>query len=417
MKKGRYKLRVIALLIAAGFVGGLFVQYKAPGTFVFAHHASQKKKKIAVAGDDSDDLTRDGAEIAPQAATGAPAGGAEAEAQQQGEEAERRAEQERQEQERQEAERRNQLAPEDVTPALLRRYAAIEAVVGNTLEIAGPGGEKREIYFAPRGVVADFSGGAIVVRLWASDDDHLCRSLDGDRRECFYLAVHLDEQLQKGAFKTLPARIEALKVGDPIGAVEGMGAPAVKLLRGNVRGLPGYVPLLEGKPGPEWTADPGAGSRSFVGALLLRRRSDDDRAATFFAPNGQVFEVSRLTRETVSLWIGSWRRLGDLVCRQPNPRDMSPQDNSQDTGDIGRGHAPDAGAAEECAHARAADGRVEFPEAGPTRRAYIRSPWADEDLAGRAAAQLPANAEVNLDPPTRSRAPINASTTSFTDLR
>lgn len=411
MKKDRYKLRVIALLIAAGFVGGLFVQYKAPGTFVFAHHTAQKKKKIAAAGGDSDDLTRDGAEIAPRAAKDAPpaaASEAASEAQQQGEDAERRGEQERQEAERQEAERQKQLAPEDVTPALLRRYAAIAAVVGNTLEIAGPGGEKRDIYFAPRGVVADFSGAAIVARLWATDDDHLCRSLDGDRRECFYLAVHLNDQMQQGAFKALPARIDALKVGDPIGAVEGMGAQEVKLLRGNVFGLPGYVPLLEGKPGPEWTADAGGGSRGFVGALLLRHRGDDDRAATFFAPNGQVLEVSRLTRETVSLWIGSWRRLGDLVCRQPTPRD---------NGVIAKGGAPGAGAAEECAHARVADGRVEFPEAGPTRRAYIRSPWADEDPAGRAAAQLSPTAEVNLAPPTRSRAPINASATSFTDLR
>jgi hypothetical protein len=411
MKKDRYKLRVIALLIAVGFVGGLFVQYKAPGTLVFARDTSQRKK-IAVAGGDSDELTRDGAEIAPQAATGAPPA-AESEAQRQREEAERRAEQERREQERREAERRNQLAPEDVTPALLRRYAAIAAVVGNTLEIAGPGGEKRDIYFAPRGVVADFGGGAIVARLWATDDDHLCRSLDGYRRECFYLVVHLNEQMQQGAFKTLPARVDALKVGDPIGAVEGMGAQKVKLLRGNVFGLPGYVPLLEGKPGPEWTADAGAGSRGFVGALLLRHHGDDDRAATFFAPNGQVFEVSRLTRETVSLWIGSWRRLGDLVCRQPTTQGASPRDN----GDIAKGAASVAGAVEECAHARVADGRVEFPEAGPTRRAYIRSPWADEDLAGRAAAQPPANAEVNLAPPTRSRAPINASATSFTDLR
>jgi hypothetical protein len=407
MKKDRYKLRVIALLIAVGFVGGLFVQYKAPGTFVFARHdPGKKKRQVAV----SEALSDEGsAEIAPKGASldGPPpsaAEQAEAAERKRREEAEQRAEAQR----REEAEKQKRLRPDEITPALLRRYAAIATIIDNTLKIDDPGGETRYVYFAGRGVVADFGGGAIEARLWMRDDDHLCRGLGDDKRECFYLSVRLHDALRNGSVKTLNERIFALPEGAEIGSVEGFGAQKVTLLRGNARHLPGYVPLLEGKPGPEWTRDPALSGGGFVGALLLRHRGDVDRAATFFAPNGQVFEVSRLTRQTVGLWIGAWRRQDDGVCRQLGPLDGA---NAAD---------PATGAPrEECAHVKITNGRVEFAEAPPARRAFIREPWADEEpaQADRAAEQLSATSEVNLAPPTRSRAPINVRSDSFTDLR
>jgi hypothetical protein len=401
MKKDPRKLRVIALLIALGFVGGMFVQYKAPGTFVFPGHKAEKKNKAAVAQGGRDALDEEGsAEAAPRGAASLdsppPSTAADAEA----------AEWKKREEEEKQAEKAAEpkpLPPEEVTPEVLRRYAAISAVVDNTLEIAGPNGEKRYVYFAPRGVVAEFGGGRIEARLWTRDDDHLCRGLGADKRECFYFAVRLNDPLRKGSIKTLPDRVDALQVGAVMGAVEGMGAPNVKLLRGNVMKLPGYIPLLEARPGPEWTRDAVEGARSFVGAILLRQRRDEDRAATFFAPNGQVFEVSRVARQTVSVWIGAWRRQGGVVCRELNP-----EEDGQ------------AGArTEECARVRIADGRVEFAEAGPTRRVFIRLPWADEEpeTAGAAASEpSPQTSEVNLAPSNGSRK-SPAGKGSFTDLR
>jgi len=398
MKKDPYKLRAVALLIAIGFVGGMFFQYHAPGTFVMAAHEKKKPSRQIAGGELADDGSE---EAAPKGAsmTGAPpseaAAAAEAERKRREEEARKAEEAARK---AAEAERLKALPPEEVTPPLLRRYAAASAVVDNTLEIAEANGDKRYIYFAPRGVVAEFSGDAIEARLWTRDDDRLCRSLGGDKRECFYFAVHLSEPLQKGAASALPDRIRALKLGAPIGGVDGLGAPNVKLLRGNIRNLPGYVPLLEGKPAPEWTQDPVAAGRSFVGALLLRQRRDEDRVATFFAPNGQLFEVNRLARQTVSLWIGAWRRQGDLVCRdlKPDPEQATAQ-------------------TEECAHARVAGGRVEFAEAGPSWRSYFRSPWPDEDTeAATPAASEPVSPSGEVVLGSRGR---KAQERSFTDLR
>lgn len=397
MKKDPYKLRAVALLVALGFVGGMFVQYQAPGNFVMASHKAEKKPKGQVAGNADAFI---GEEAAPKDASSdgpAPSEAAEAEAadQKKREEEARKAEEAQKKADA--AERQEPLPPEEITPPTLWRYAAIAAVVDNTLEITGPKGEKRYVYFAPRGVVGEFSGDSIEVRLWTRDDDRLCRSLGGDKRECFYLSVHLSEQLQKGSIKTLPERIEALKVGATVGVVKGVGAQDVKLMRGNIRGLPGYVPLLEGKPAPEWTQDPVAGARSFVGAILLRQSRDDDRAATFFAPTGQVFEVSRLARHTVSLRIGAWRRQGDLVCREIKPE------------------AEQAGArTEDCAHARMADGRVEFAEAGPSWRSFFRTPWPDEEPATGPAVSGPASPTGEVVLGSRGR---KTSEGSFTDLR
>jgi len=395
MKKDPYKLRAVALLIAIGFVGGMFLQYQAPGTFVFAAHKAKKKPKAQMAGAQDAAIEEGSKAAAPVGAAldGPPPSEAAAEEKRRAEEETKKAEAERK---AAEAEKAKRLPPEEVTPPLLRRYAALGAVVDNTLEITGANGDKRYLYFAARGVVAEFGAGGIEARLWSRDDDRLCRSLGGDKRECFYLAVRLNDPLRKGRASALPERIRALKEGAPIGAVEGVGAENVQLLRGNVRGLPDYVPLLEGKPGSDWTRDPAGGARSFVGALLLRQRRDEDRAATFFAPNGQVFEVARLARHTVSLWIGAWRRQGDLVCRDLKPDEQGAR-------------------AQECAHVRVGDSRIEFPDASPSWRAFFRSPWPDEEpeAAGSAAAEpVSPTSEVVLG--ARGR---KAGEASFTDLR
>ncbi|MBB4197131.1 hypothetical protein CCR94_13930 [Rhodoblastus sphagnicola] len=388
MKEDPYKLRAIGLLIAAGFVGGLFVQYKAPGAFAFANHKPEKKK--GVGGGNEVILQDDGSEeAAPKgAALNAPPPSAAAEMKRR-EEMAKKAE---------EAEKQKAPPPEEVTPQILGRFAAISTIVDNTLEITRPDGEKRYLYFAPRGVVGEFGGARIDARLWTREGDQLCRGQGDDKRECFHLSVRLNDDLRKGSIKTLQDRIRGMSDGAPIGAVEGLAQNA-RLLRGNIRKLPGYVPLLEGKPGSEWTRDRNASGRSFVGALLLRQRKDEDRAATFFAPNGLLFEVSRATRQAVNLWVGGWRRQGEMICR-----DLSPEESARA-----------GGRAEECAHARLADGRVEFAEAAPSRRAYLRAPWADEDPEPATPAVVaPAKGEVKLAPPPR--AP-DAEPSSFTDLR
>jgi hypothetical protein len=398
MKKDPYKLRAVALLIAIGFVGGMFVQYQAPGTYVLASHKAKKQKGQAAG---NGDAFMGAEEAGPADASKEAPAEAAADQQKREEEEAKKAEADKKAEEAEknaaEAEKPKLLPPQEVMPATLRGAAALGAVVDNTLEITGPKGEKRFLYFASRGVVAESDGAGLEARLWSRDDDRLCRSLGGDKRECFYLAVRLNDQLRKGALSALPDRISALEEGEPMGSVEGVGAPNVQLLRGNVLGFPGYVPLLEGKPAAEWTRDPVADGRSFVGALLVRQRRDADRAATFFAPNGQVFEASRLARHTVSLWIGAWRRQGDLVCRElKSDTEQAPR-------------------AEECARARITDNRIEFVDAGPSWRSFLRSPWPDDepDTAGPSARE-PASPTGEVVLGARGRK-TNAG--SFTDLR
>jgi hypothetical protein len=396
----------MALMIVAGFVGGIFVQYKAPGDYAPFQVPHKKKKKAApmhqVVMDDDGDV-----EAAPQGAPldGPPPSAAEEaaaeEAKKQAEEEEKRA---AEEEKRLAEEQAKALAMQEAGPATLRRYAAISAIVDSTMEIIGPNGEKRYIYFAPRGVVAEFDGDKIEARLWTRDDDRLCRSLDDDKRECFSFVVNLDEKLRKKSAKTVQERVRDLTDGSAVGTVEGLGVANVKLLRGNFRKLPGYVPLLEGKPAPEWTRDRTDVARSFVGALLVSRRRDETHAATFFAPNGQLFEVTRPARQTVNLWIGSWRRQGDLVCRDLSPADGArPEDH-----------------AEECAHARLADNRVEFTEASPTRRSFLRVPWADEkkepNSRDASTTASPATGDVK-QAPSAARPAAKEIQSSFTDLR
>jgi len=392
MKQDPYKLRVIALLIGVGFVGGLFVQYKAPGTFAFAKHAPEKKKGAAQA--DLAFENNGSEEAAPKGANlNAPPPSAAAAA-----EAAERKRREDMAQKAAEAEHRNAPPPQEPTPPTLARFAAISAIVDNTLEVAGPNGERRSVYFAGRGVVGDYGGARIDARLWTREGDRLCRSLGADSRECFTLSVRLNDDLRKGPPKDLPSRIAGLPEGALIGHVEGFGAQEAKLLRGNIRNFPGYVPLLEGKPAAEWTQGTQSqgtesqgpqtqggqsGARGFVGALLLRQRKDEDRAATFFAPNGLLFEASRLARQTVALWVGGWRRKDDWVCR-----DLSPEESARA-----------GGRAEECAHARMKGGRVEFAEADPARRSYLRARWPDEE------------------PEQGGAQPAATDQTSFTDLR
>jgi hypothetical protein len=383
MKKDPYKLRAVALLIAVGFVGGMFLQYQAPGAFVFASHHVKKKKK-GLAGN-ADAFMGDEVESAGAAPEEAPPPPAAADEKPREDQAAKKAE----------AEAPKPLPPEEVTPATLRGAAALGTVIDNTLEITGPNGEKRTLYFASRGVVAESRGDNLDTRLWTRDDDRLCRSLAGGKRECFYVAVRLNEQLQKGGIKELPERIAALKDGDPIGVVEGVGAPNTLLLRGNLLGVPGYVPLLEGKPSAEWTEDPVAGARSFVGGLLVRQRGDTDRAVTFFAPNGTVLEASRLGRHAVSLWFGAWRRQGDLVCREM------------------KSETEETPRAEQCARPHVTDGRVEFVDAAPSWRSYFRSPWPDDEQASPAASD-PASSTGEVVLGARGRKTREG---SFTDLR
>jgi len=368
------KIRAFGLLLATGFASGLFVQFNAPRLYS-ALGAAEPTRGAPAAPEaqviPSETETAAAAPPAPVAAI--PNARADA-----------------QNADRPAAEPR----PEDTAPQVLRRYEAVAAVIGNTLEIAGPGGEARHIYFAPRGLVAEFDGRGIEARQWSRDDDHVCRALGAERRECFYLVVTLDASLRGEPAAALDARLHSGATGAVIGTVRGFGEGEVKLLRGDPRGLPGYIPLMDDKPGPDWTRDAG---ESFVGALLLRRAEDEDRAATFFAPNGQVFEVTRSTRQAVRLWIGAWRRQGDLICRTLNPTTA--------------GSAPDP-AQEECAHARAAGDRVEFAEAAPARRAWLRWPWPEAGAHAGAAAQA---AEITLAP--TARAGKEAFGASFTDLR
>ncbi|MBB4197736.1 hypothetical protein CCR94_07880 [Rhodoblastus sphagnicola] len=441
MEQNRRTFRAFGLLLATGFASGLFVQFNAPSLYFAAPHKEAPIQRVMAdappvtapdarqpAAQDESALTSaivaapaadpspapdEAAGITPsendtETAEGKPFGqkGEPPVEQVQDTGAEEKAVQEKAGQEKIVEEKVAGQKPEDEktappgppTPALLRRYEAIAAVIGNTLEITRRGGDVRHVYFAPRGLVADFDRRGIEARQWSRDDDHLCRALGADMRECFYLAVELDAPLRKGAAATLDARIRDSAAGTLIGKVRGFGEGEVRLLRGDIRGLPDYVPLMDDKPDREWTDNGGEG---FVGALLLRRAEDANRAAAFFAPNGQVFEVARLTRRSVSLWIGAWRRQGDLVCRTINPTQSRAEGRGQD------------GAAEECAHARVSGDRIEFAEAAPTRRAYLRWPWPDED--GARANHAAQAAEVNLAPATRSDQ--GAFSGAFTDLR
>lgn len=365
MKKDPYKLRAVALLLAVGFVGGMFLQYQAPGTFVFASHEAKKRHGGGPAGNADAFMGAEEAGPAAAAAEAPPPAQAAAAPKPRDDEAAKKAEAEK--------------AKQELTPATLRGADALGIVVDNTLEFAAPDDENRSLYFASRGIVAESGGKNLEARLWSRDDDRLCRSLGDDKRECFYLVVRLNEQLQKGAPSELPERIAALKEGEPIGSVEGLGATA-QLLRGNLLEVPGFIPLLEGKPGAEWTQEPdaAAGARSFVGVLLARQRRDADRQVTFFAPNGQVFQASRLARHTVSLWMGDWRRQGDLVCRALKPE------------------TEEAPRAEQCARPRLTDRSVEFVDAGPSWRSFVRVPWPDDEQDAAGAAADPTSASVVL---------------------
>ncbi|MCW2318491.1 hypothetical protein M2322_004060 [Rhodoblastus acidophilus] len=385
MDQNRRKFRAFGLLLATGFASGLFVQFNAPGLYFApapriepateaptAMTVSLAQEEAPIAGDPAPtrQSEEDQAKAAPAepSTQGAEIAGVEP------------------------AQENPTPDAEEATAPVLRRYDALAAVIGNTLEIVGPDGALRHIYFAPRGLVAEFDAKTIEVRQWSRDDDHLCRTFGADLRECFYLAVELDPALRRGAAAALDARIRDSAVGTAIGTVQGFGDGAVRLRRGDLRGLPDYVPLMDDKPGRDWTG--AAGAEPFVGALLLRGAADEDRAATFFAPNGQLFEVKRLTRRSVSLSIWNWRREGDRVCRSVD--------------------APPGETAEECAHVRVAGGRIEFAEAAPARRAYLRWPWPGEE-DGDGASRAAMAAEINLAP--AAGASQGAFKGSITDLR
>ncbi len=251
------------------------------------------------------------------------------------------------------------LTLDELTPEVLRRYAAVSVLVGNTLEIESSTGDKRSLYFAPRGVAGETSGDHMVARLWTRDDDRLCQSLAGDRRECFYVSLRLDESLRDGPIDQLSARVAALPEGAKIGEVSGFGNAKAVLIHGNAVKLPDFVPLLETRPDDAWLKPDSAEDSSFVGTLLLRESSDDDRAVTFFAATGQVFQATRIGRHAVDLRIGAWRRDRDLICRGQE------------------------GVAPECSHLRLTEDGVEFPEAANEQRRFIRQPWPDDE-AGKA---------------------------------
>ncbi len=291
------------------------------------------------------------------------------------------------------------LAAQEVMPATLRGATPLSGPWSTTRWKSPAPKARSATSISPRAASSPNSTAPdIEARLWSRDDDRLCRSLGGDKRECFYLAVRLNDQLRKGALSALPERISALEEGEPIGLRRGRGRAERQIAARQRPGTPRLRPAARRQARRRMDAGPGRGR-----AQLCRRPSrcanaaTTDRAATFFAPNGQVFEASRLARHTVSLWIGAWRRQGDLVCRElKSDTEQAPR-------------------AEECARARITDDRVEFVDAGPSWRSFLRSPWPDDepDTAGPSARE-PASPTGEVVLGARGRK-TNAG--SFTDLR
>jgi hypothetical protein len=147
--------------------------------------------------------------------------------------------------------------------------------------------------------------------------------------------------------------------------------------------------LIEGKPADAWLQPRTKEDAAFVGATLLHRRGDEDHAVTYFTPDGTVLEVARLpgARQTVSLWMGKWRREGEQICRDSPPAQKSDGGKPAD--------------AQECSPALTGSGQVEFPAAAPERRTFVRLPWPDEetdspDRRAERKEEAPRNAEVIL---------------------
>ncbi len=359
-----FKLRAMGLLVAAGFIGGLFAQYQAPGHFLPPpRHAKTKKHQLVAEGDREDDEEGDPVAV--------PMGGSPNDPEKQAADEKARAEAEeaarKEAEEQAAAEAKRQAELKRHTPEVQRKYAAIATLLDNTIQVRTPGGGAESYIFAPRGLSAEIEGDRTTVRIWTREDDRLCQQLDAERKECFSFVVRLEKPLQDGPDAELHKRIEAMPVGARIGSVEGIDGTAV-LVRGNVTKFPGYVPLMDPHPnrlGPKE-------EEVLPGALLTQARGGEDSAATYFGPAGQLLEVTREkgTKAIARLWRGSWSISGDRMCR-----DLP----------------PGGAAAQECSRVKIAGRAFEFPDADPSRRRYQRIMGAEE--MRRAAEQAAAEAE------------------------
>ncbi len=411
-----YKLRAMGLLIAAGFVGGLYLQYKTPGQFMpAARHAKKHKKHLAAAGaqaSDDDEAPEDNqaggasgggadagasasTDAGPAAGAGAGAGaGASGDAGAEG------------------GSSANASATTFASPTTQADFdgsAAISLVVGNTIQLA-PKSRIGSYYFSRRGVAGEISGDRAVARIWKLDGDRLCEPLDAKRQQCLSLKVRLETALRQGAPEGLLARIEKLPDGARIGSVDGPDFSSADLIHGNTRRFPDFVPLLESPPKDTGALidHPGAASAApgLVGAILAQTRQDADRAVTLFAPWGRLFEVSRTeeSRNEVRLWWGAWRRDGQNLCRE------LPTDPDRD--------GPNAKNRQECSRYRIVDQSVMFLDAPNGRRDYWRMFWAG-------AANQPAMTQISDDRVLAAKpesgaltlVPDSASHSDLTDLR
>ena len=272
-------------------------------------------------------------------------------------------------------------------PSTFVKYAAIESVVDNTIQATTALGDVT-YYFSSRGVVAETSGGQTTASIWTREGDRLCMAKEAGGKQCFALAVRVEKQLQDRPADEIVKRIKGMYVGARIGEVDGMGARAM-LARGNVTDFPDYVPLLEREPKRQGsTPEP----QELVGRLLARSRTDEDRAVTYFGPTGRLLEVARenWTQDAVKIAMGTWRLSGDRICSA----------------------LPSGGGArqtEECSRFRIVEQTVEFPDADPSRRSYLRSlsPEEERAIAERATqaaqAQERRNSALTLAPATDPR--------------
>jgi hypothetical protein len=394
-------LRAIALLVAAGFAGGLLLQWKAPGewTAPVAHKPPPKKKLVAQQQDDDDEDDGEAQAVpigGPGGGEGGPRSGvkklAPDEMERKMAEAERKA--------AMDAAVASNKASAEKTPSTLGKFAAIAAVLDNSIKVTDQIGHTSLLYFSSRGMVVDLDGETAVGRIWKREDDRLCQTEDPNNKKCFTLTVKLDSRLQEGPAAQLQNRLDSLPIGAKIGTVDGLGGSKATLVRGNVGKIPDYLPLLDAMPGDplmlsEKPNDKNA-EPSFIGSLLVQSRRDEDRAVTFFAPWGHLVEATREadTREIVHYWFGGWRRVEDLVCRDLKVSDARRVDQSV--------------AAQECAHPRATKRVVDFPEAPPGRRNYQRQLWPGESIeeaetpppAAPAPAPIAAKAEPARSAPT-----------------
>jgi hypothetical protein len=340
-----FKLRAMGLLVGAGFVFGLFAQYQVPGKFLPPPaHGKDKKHQLVAEGDREDDDEGDPVAVPMGGSPKDPSAQAAAEA-----EAKARAEEEAKEAaEKAAAEAKRQAELKKHTPEIQSKYAAIAAVMNNSIRVKTQDGVLI-YYFSSRGLSAEIDGDNSTVRIWKREDDKLCQQLDADRKECFTLTVRLDKAMQDGPADQIVGRIAGLAKGSRVGVVEGLPGGA-ELLSGNIAKFPDYVPLLD--PNPNQTKKL---AETLPGALLTRSHADEPTTATYFGPGGQVLDVTRAegTNEIVRMWRGKWRMAGDRACR-----DLPPEGDGR--------------SAQECSRVKIAGRSFEFPDAAASRRGYMR---------------------------------------------